>query len=312
MSKIIMSCAVTGSIHPPSMSPYLPITGGLIAVQAIAAAEASAAILNLRSSHRATVQRPRALAFSGGGKGLRCGGRHVHGRGSAVMKLAQRLVAPVKAAPEMCSLNKGTMNFALYPVVGRIEEWLHNWDRPFLESTDDMVCKNTPHDIADVLHEMGTLGGARFEFDCYDIGHLTMLRHFVDRGAVTGPLYIQFVVGVPGGMAAEPDTLVRLKRTADRLFADDYQFSVLAAVLAVVLSARRAQVPMATMAVARGGHVRLRLEDNLSIGKGVRGQSNAEQVRPIRGIVEGLGREVATPGGVRSMPGLKDSGAVTF
>jgi uncharacterized protein (DUF849 family) len=220
------------------------------------------------------------------------------------MTLAQRLAAPMQAAPEMCSLNMGSMNFALYPMVGRVNEWLHDWEKPFLEGSDDLVFKNTPRDIAHVLHEMGTLRGARFEFECYDIGHLTMLRHFVDRGAVTRPLFIQFVFGVLGGMAAEPDTLVLMKRTADRLFGDGYRFSVLAA--------GRAQIPMATMAAAMGGHVRVGLEDNLYLSKGVLAKSNAEQVRLIRGIVEGLGREVASPDEVRSVLGLKGPGAVAF
>ncbi|QLQ18777.1 MAG: 3-keto-5-aminohexanoate cleavage protein [Exiguobacterium profundum] len=189
------------------------------------------------------------------------------------------------------------MNFALYPWIQRIKAWKHDWEKPFLEGTDDLVFKNTPKDIAHVLKVMGEERGARFEFECYDIGHLTMLKHFVDRGAVKAPFYIQFVFGVLGGMAPEPDTLVLLKRTADRLFGADYLFSVLAA--------GRAQVPMATMAATMGGHVRVGLEDNLYIAKGKLAESNAEQVRLIRGIVEGLGREVASPQDVRAMLGLK-------
>jgi len=306
MSKIIISCAVTGSIHTPSMSPYLPITGEQIAASAIGAAEAGAAILHLHARDPANGRPssdPADWGFLGAVKG--CGAVvNMTTGGSAVMSLAQRLAAPMQAAPEMCSLNMGSMNFALYPMAGRIKEWLYDWEKPFLEGTDDLVFKNTPRDIAHVLHEMGTLRGARFEFECYDIGHLTMLKHFVDRGAVTGPLYIQFVFGVLGGMAAEPDTLVLLKRTADRLFGDGYQFSVLAA--------GRNQVPMATMAAAMGGHVRVGLEDNLYLSKGQLAQSNAQQVRLIRGIVEGLGRKVATPDEVRAMLGLKGAGAVAF
>jgi uncharacterized protein (DUF849 family) len=191
----------------------------------------------------------------------------------------------------------GTMNFALYPMAARIKDWKHDWEKPFLENSDDLVFRNTPRDIAHVLREMGEERGARFEFECYDIGHLTMLQHFVQRGAVRPPFFLQFVFGVLGGMAAEPDTLTHLKRTADRMFGSDYLFSVLAA--------GRAQIPMATMAAAMGGHVRVGLEDNLYLSKGVLATSNAQQVRLIRGIVEGLGREVASPQEARAMLGLK-------
>jgi uncharacterized protein (DUF849 family) len=218
--------------------------------------------------------------------------------------LDQRLAAPKANAPEMCSLNMGSMNFALYPAIARIREFRHAWEKPFLENTDDLVFKNTPRDIARVLKEMGEERGARFEFECYDLSHLTMLRHFVDRGAVRPPFFIQFVFGVLGGMAAEPDTLTHLKRTADRLFGSDYMFSVLAA--------GRAQIPMATIAAAMGGHVRVGLEDSLYIAKGKLARSNAEQVRLIRGIVEGLGREVATPDEVRGILGLKGREKVGF
>jgi len=307
MTKIIISCAITGSIHTPSMSPYLPVTAAQIAEQAIGAAEAGAAILHLHARHPETGHPSSDPAhWAGFLPALKSCGAVVNMTtgGSAIMTLDQRLAAPKAASPEMCSLNMGSMNFALYPMTARIKTWLHPWEKPFLEGTDDLVFKNTPRDIAHVLHEMGTLRGARFEFECYDLSHLTMLKHFVDRGAVAGPLYIQFVFGVLGGMAADPDTLVLMKRTADRLFGDSYQFSVLAA--------GRNQIPMATMAAAMGGHVRVGLEDNLYIAKGVLAQSNAEQVRLIRGIVEGLGREVATPDDVRAMLGLKGAAGVGF
>ncbi len=307
MSKIIISCAITGSIHTPSMSPYLPVTGAEIAAGALGAAEAGAAILHLHARNPETGQ-PSAdpSHWAGFLPAIKAGTQAVVNMttgGSAVMTLDQRLAAPRQFAPEMCSLNMGTMNFALYPMAARIKEWKHPWEKPFLEGSDDLVFKNTPRDIATVLADMGARG-ARFEFECYDIGHLTMLKHFVDRGAVTGPLYLQFVFGVLGGMAAEPETLVLLKRTADRLFGDQYLFSMLAA--------GRAQVPMATMGAAMGGHVRVGLEDNLYLSKGVLAKSNAEQVRLIRGIVEGLGREVATPAEARAMLGLKGVGEVAF
>ena len=308
MSKIIISCAITGSIHVPSQSPHLPYRPEEIAASAIGAAQAGAAILHLHARHPET-GRPSSdpAHWAGFLPVIKAGTDAVVNMttgGSAVMTLDQRLAAPRANAPEMCSLNMGSMNFALYPMMARIKAWKFDWERPFLENSDDVVFKNTPRDIAHVLDEMGALRGARFEFECYDLSHLTMLRHFVDRGLVQAPIFIQFVFGVLGGMAAEPDTLTHLKRTADRLFGGDYQFSVLAA--------GRAQIPMATMAAAMGGHVRVGLEDNLYIGKGRLAVSNAQQVSLIRGIVEALGREVATPDEARAMLGLKGRDKVAF
>lgn len=308
MSKIIISCAITGSIHTPSMSPYLPVTAAQITAGAIGAAEAGAAILHLHARHPETGHPSSDPAhWAGFLPAIKSGCDGIINMttgGSAIMTLDQRLAAPKAMAPEMCSLNMGSMNFALYPMAARITDWKHAWEKPFLENSDDLVFKNTPRDIAHVLHEMGDQRGARFEFECYDISHLTMLKHFVDRGAVKGPLFIQFVFGVLGGMAAEPDTLTLLKRTADRMFGDSYQFSVLAA--------GRMQIPMATMAAAMGGHVRVGLEDNLYASKGVLATSNAQQVQQIRGIVEGLGRSVATPAEARAILGLKGADKVTF
>ena len=308
MSKIILSCAITGSIHTPSMSPYLPVSADEIAQSAIGAALAGAAILHLHARHPQTGHPSSDPAhWAGFLPTIKAGTDAVVNMttgGSAIMTLDQRLAAPRANAPEMCSLNMGSMNFALYPIAARIRDWTHDWEKPFLENTDDLVFKNTPRDIARVLRDMGQERGARFEFECYDLSHLTMLRHFVDRGAVKPPFFIQFVFGVLGGMASEPDTLTHLKRTADRLFGSDYQFSVLAA--------GRAQMPMATMAAAMGGHVRVGLEDSLYLRKGVLARSNAEQVWLIRSIVEGLGREVATPDEVRAMLGLKGRAQVGF
>ena len=308
MSKIIISCAITGSIHTPSMSEFLPVTGAEIAASAIAAAQAGAAILHLHARVPDTGQ-PSSLpehwaGFLGAIRAGCDGVVNMTTGGSAVMTLAQRLAAPMQFRPEMCSLNMGSMNFALYPMAARISEWKHAWEKPFLEGSDDLVFKNTPRDIGFVLHEMGHQRGARFEFECYDVSHLYMLKHFVDRGAVQAPLFIQFVFGVLGGMAADPDMLGLMKRTADRLFGDRYQFSVLAA--------GRNQIPMAAMAAAMGGHVRVGLEDNLYAAKGVLARSNAEQVRQIRGIVEGLGRVVATPDEARAMLRLKGASEVAF
>ena len=224
--------------------------------------------------------------------------------GSATMTLDQRLAAPLALRPEMCSLNMGTMNFALYPMLGKRTEWLHDWEEPFLRTSDDLVFKNTPRDIEGVLRRMGEERGARFEFECYDVGHLNMLRHFADRGLVRAPIFIQFVMGVLGGIAAEPEHLEHLKATADRLFGDDYLFSVLAA--------GRQQMPLAEKAAAMGGHVRVGLEDNLYIARGQLARSNAEQVQKVRGIVEALGRVLATPDEARAMLGLKGAAGVGF
>lgn len=308
MSKIILTCAVTGSIHVPSQSPHLPVTGAEIAASAIAAAKAGAAILHLHARDpvdgRPSADPAHWMGFLPAIKAGTDAVVNMTTGGSARMTLEQRLAAPKAAAPEMCSLNMGSMNFALYPMLQRLQSFRHDWERAFLAESEDMVFKNTPRDIARILAEMGQERGARFEFEIYDIGHLTMLRHFVDRGLVRGPLFLQFVFGVLGGMPPEPEILTLMKRQADRLFGEGYQFSVLAA--------GRAQIPMATMAAAMGGHVRVGLEDNLYISKGVLAESNAAQVTLIREIVERLGRSPATPDEARVMLGLKGRSAVGF
>lgn len=308
MSKIIISCAITGSIHVPSQSPYLPYRPQDIATSALGAAEAGAAILHLHARDPET-GRPSAdpLHWAGFLPGIKAGTDAVINMttgGSAIMTLDQRLAAPKANAPEMCSLNMGSMNFALYPMLSRIKTFQHDWEKPFLENSDDVVFKNTPRDIARILTEMGRDRGARFEFECYDLSHLTMLRHFVDRGLVQAPIFLQFVFGVLGGMPPEPEILTLMKRQADRLFGDSYEFSVLAA--------GRAQMPMATMAAAMGGHVRVGLEDNLYLSKGVLARSNAEQVALIAEIVTRLGRSIATPEEARALLHLKGRDKVAF
>ena len=304
-NKIIIPCAITGSIHTPTMSPYLPVTGPEIAGQAMGAAEAGAAILHLHARDPET-GRPSAkpehfMAFLPVIKQASDAVLNISTGGSAVMTLDERLAAPTQAEPEMCSLNMGSMNFALYPMAAR---WKHDWEKPFLENSDDLVFKNTPRDIATILSRLGQERGARFEFECYDVSHLYMLRHFADRGLVKAPFFIQFVFGVLGGIGADPENLQHMKRIADKLFGDDYMFSVLAA--------GRQQIPFATMAAAMGGHVRVGLEDSVFIGKGELAKSNAEQVIKIREIVERLGREVATPGDARELLGLKGADRTAF
>ncbi|MDW3117660.1 MAG: 3-keto-5-aminohexanoate cleavage protein [Roseovarius pacificus] len=301
MSGIIITCAVTGSIHTPSMSPYLPVTAEQITEQAVGAAEAGASILHLHARDPETGQPSAAeehfMAFLPRIHQACDAVLNLSTGGSAIMTLDQRLAAPKRAEPEMASLNMGSMNFALYPMADRISGWKNDWEKPFLEGTDDLVFKNTPRDIARILTELGEERGARFEFECYDLSHLYMLKHFVDRGLVRAPLFIQFVFGVLGGMGPDPENLTHMIRIADKLFGDDYMFSVLAA--------GRHQIPLTTMAAAMGGHVRVGLEDSLSIARGQLAESNAQQVARIRRIVEDLGRTVASTEDARAMLGLK-------
>lgn len=306
MSKIIVTCAVTGSIHTPSMSPHLPWRPEDIARQSIDAAKAGATILHLHARDPDT-GRPSAdpAHFAAFLPQIAAGCDAVMNLstgGSAVMNLDERLRPALRFCPEMCSLNMGSMNFALYPMADKPRDWRFDWEEPFLRGTDDLVFKNTPRDIADILRRLGQERGARFEFECYDIGHLYMLRHFADRGLVRPPYFIQFVFGVLGGMGADPDTLDHLIRLADKLFGEDFMFSVLAA--------GRHQLPMATRAAELGGHVRVGLEDNLMIARGELARSNAQQVTHVREIVEGQGRTVATPGEARALLGLKGAGKV--
>ncbi|MEP3047466.1 MAG: 3-keto-5-aminohexanoate cleavage protein [Roseibium sp.] len=306
--KIIISCAITGSIHTPTMSPHLPVTAAEITKQSIDAAEAGAAILHLHARNPETGE-PSAraedyMAFLPKIKAGCSAVVNLTTGGSAVMSLDQRLEAPLHAEPEMCSLNMGSMNFALYPLANRFENWKHDWEKPLLQCSDDLVFKNTPRDIAHVLKQMGQERGARFEFECYDVSHLYMLRHFADRDLIKAPFFIQFVFGVLGGIGADPENLMHMKRMADKLFGDDYMFSVLAA--------GRSQMPFASMAASMGGHVRVGLEDNLYIAKGELARSNAQQVSKVRKIVEELGRSVASPDEARNILGLKGADRTAF
>ena len=306
MSGIIITCALTGSIHTPSMSPHLPISGPEIARAGVEAAQAGASILHLHARDPDTGRPSAALDhFNGFVPDLARDTDavlNISTGGSAVMTLDDRLAAPLALAPEMASLNMGSMNFALYPMLGKDRDWLHDWEKPFLENTDDLVFKNTPRDIARILTRLGTERGARFEFECYDLSHLYMLRHFADRGLIRPPYFIQFVFGVLGGMGPDPENLTHMLRIADKLFGGDYLFSVLAA--------GRFQIPLITMAAAMGGHVRVGLEDSLTIARGTLARSNAEQVVKIREIVERLGRVVMTPDEARATLGLKGADQV--
>ena len=299
--KVIITCAITGSVHTPSMSPYLPITPDEIAEQSIAAAEAGAAILHLhardpqdgRPRFDAAVYRqflPRIHAATDAVINITTGG-------SPTMTLDERLAGALDISSEMASCNMGSMNFATFPILDKLKTFKYGWEHDHIEGTRSGLFRNTFADIEQVFERLGRGHGTRFEFECYDVGHLYTLKHFVDRGLVQGPIFLQFVLGVLGGIGADPENLVHMKRIADKLFGDTYQWSV--------LGAGRHQIPLITQAALMGGNVRVGLEDSLSVAAGKLATSNAEQVRLIRGVLETLGMEIATPTEARQMLGLK-------
>ena len=307
-SKVIITCAVTGSVHTPTMSPHLPVTPDEIARDAIAAAEAGASILHLHARNpedgRPTADPAVFMQFLPRIKQSTDAVINITTGGSSLMTVEDRLAAPLKAQPEMCSLNMGSMNFALFPMLDKPREWKHAWEPELLEATRGTIFKNTFADMETILERLGRGCGTRFEFECYDVGHLYNLAHLRDRGLVEGPIFLQFVLGILGGIGADPDNLIHMKRTADKLFGDTYRFSVLAA--------GRQQIPMITMAAAMGGSVRVGLEDSLYDGPGKLARSNADQVRRIRQILDGLSLDVATPAEAREMLGLKGGDRVAF
>ncbi len=307
-NKVIISCALTGSIHTPTMSDALPVTPDEIVEQGVGAAEAGAAILHLHARDPRTGQPtpdpavfmqflPRLKQSTDAVLNITTGG-------SLNMTVQERLAAPLLAKPEMCSLNMGSMNFGIYPLADRYKDWKHDWEEPYLRSTDDFIFRNTFRDIAYILEHLGEGCGTRFEFECYDVGHLYNLAHFLDRGLVKAPLFIQTIFGILGGIGAEERNLAFMRETADRLFGKDYQWSVLAA--------GRHQIPFTTMAAVMGGNVRVGLEDSLYLAKGRLARNSAEQVAKIRRILEELSLEVATPAETRAMLDLKGADQVAF
>lgn len=306
--KTIITCAVTGSIHTPTMSPYLPYTPDQIVEQSVAAAEAGAAILHLHARDprdgRPTPDPDVFMRFLPRIRQATDAVINISTGGSSAMTLEQRLAAPTLARPEMCSLNMGSMNFGLFPLVGRYPDWKFDWEPKLLENTRDTIFKNTFKDIEQILSRLGDGFGTRFEFECYDVGHLYTLAHFRDRGLVKGPLFIQFVLGVLGGVGGDPENLAHMKLIADKLFGQDYAFSV--------LGAGRYQMPLITMGATMGGNVRVGLEDSLMLGPGELATSNADQVRRIRTILEALSLDIATPAEARAMLGLKGGDRVAF
>jgi uncharacterized protein (DUF849 family) len=305
--KVIITCAVTGAIHTPSMSPHLPITADEIAEAALGAAKAGAAIVHLHArdpKDGRPDQRPEAFApFLAKIKRESNVVVNITTGGAPTMTVEERLRPCAHFKPEVASLNMGSMNFGLYPMLERFKEFKHDWERPYLEGSHDRIFKNTFTDIANILTTCAQ-NGTRFEVECYDIGHLYTLRHFADRGLIKPPFFIQSVFGILGGIGPHPEDVAHMRRTADRLFGDQYLWSV--------LGAGRNQLPIAAQSVSLGGNLRVGLEDSLWIGPGKLATSNAEQVMKARGIVEGLGLELATPDEARAMLKLKGGANVAF
>jgi uncharacterized protein (DUF849 family) len=306
--KVIITCAVTGSIHTPTMSPHLPITPEEITAQAVAAANAGAAILHLHARNPETGQ-PTAdpdvfMQFLPSIKEQCDAVINITTGGSSLMTLEERLAAPLKAQPEMASLNMGSMNFGLFPMKERYSEWKFDWEPKLLDATKEVVFKNTFADIETIFDLLGNQHGTRFEFECYDVGQIQTLAFYLKEGLINKPVFVQFVLGVLGGIDAHPENLMHMKATADRLLGDNYQFSV--------LSAGRMQIPLATIGAILGGNVRVGLEDSLLIGRGKLATNNAEQVTKIRTILEELGYEIASPAEARQMLQLKGANQVNF
>ena len=307
-NKIIITCAITGSIHTPTMSPHLPITPDEIASQAIEAAEAGAAILHLHARDPQTGQ-PSAdpdvfMQFLPKIKQSCDAIINITTGGSSLMTLEERLAAPVLAEPEMASLNMGSMNFGVFPLEKHYKDWQHDWEPKLLDATREVVFQNTFANIEQIFSTLGGGCGTRFEFECYDVGHIQTLAFYLREGMISEPVFVQFVLGVLGGIDASPENLLHMKGTADRLLGDNYRFSVLAT--------GRMQIPLATMGAILGGNVRVGLEDSLFIGRGKLANSNAQQVQKIRRIVEELGHEIATPDEARNMLKLKGADKVGF
>jgi uncharacterized protein (DUF849 family) len=307
--KVIITCAVTGAIHTPSMSQYLPLTPEEITEHAIEAAEAGAAILHLHARDpkdgRPTPDPevfkqfvPKIAKATNAVINITTGG-------STKMTLEERLAYPLMAKPEMCSLNMGSMNFSIHPAARRIKDWKYDWEKGYVEGTEDIIFRNTFRDIKHVLKELGEGCGTKFEFECYDLGHLYNLKFFLDEGLVKPPIFLQSIYGILGGMGPDPENLTYIRTTADRLIGrENYRFSI--------LGAGRHQMSLLTVGAIMGGNVRVGLEDSLYLGRGQMAKTNAEQVRKIRRILEELSLEVATPDEARQMLQLKGADKTNF
>lgn len=308
MAKVIISCAVTGSVHVPTMSDALPVTPDEIAEQSIAAAEAGAAILHLHAripeDGRPTGDPDVYAQFLPAIKQRTDAVINITTGGSVIMTVKDRLAAAVRFKPEMCSLNMGSINFAFFPAAKRISSWKYDWEKDYVVNSDDYIFRNTFRDIATILETLAD-AGTRFEHECYDVGHLYNLAHFLDRGLVKPGFFVQMIFGILGGIGPDLENLYIMKQTADRLFGrDTFQWSVLAA--------GRHQMPFLTQAALMGGHVRVGLEDSLFIERGVLAASNAQQVEKIVRILKEMGHEPATAAEARDMLGLKGRDRVEF
>jgi uncharacterized protein (DUF849 family) len=307
-NKVIITCAVTGSVHTPTMSEHLPITPDQIAEQSIAAAEAGASILHLHARDprdgRPTPDPAVFMEFLPRIRQASDAIINITTGGGLTMSLDDRLAAPRLAKPELCSLNMGSMNFAVFGAVDHIKEWKYDWERDYLAGTHDYVSSNTFSQIEQIASELYGDHGTRFEFECYDMGHLYNLAHIVEKGLVKPPFFIQFIFGVLGGIGPDPDHLVHMRATADKLFGDDYYMSV--------LGVGRHQTKLVTMSALQGGNVRVGLEDSLYLKRGAYARNNAEQVSKIRHILEELSLEIATPAEARAMLELKGGDMVGF
>jgi uncharacterized protein (DUF849 family) len=305
--KVIITCAVTGAIHTPSMSPHLPITPDEIAEAAIGAAKAGAAIVHLHArmpeDGRPTQDPDMFRRFLPKIKAATNVVLNLTTGGAPTMAIEERLQPALQLKPEVASLNMGSMNFGLYEMLNRYKDFKYDWEKPYLAGSDDRIFRNTFKDIAYIL-ESCSANNTRFEIECYDIGHLYTASHFLDRGIVKPPLFIQSVFGLRGGIGPHPEDVMHMKRTADRLFGDQYQWSV--------LGAGANQMYIASMSAVMGGNVRVGLEDSLWIGKGQLAKTNADQVSKIRRILEELGLEIATPDDARAILKLKGGSNVNF
>jgi uncharacterized protein (DUF849 family) len=308
VKSVIISCAITGSLHTPSMSPYLPITPDQIAAESIAAAQAGAAILHLHArdpeTGRPTPSTDVFKAFLPQIKQATNAVINISTGGAPGMTMDERLAASAWASPEMTSLNMGSLNVGLFPSAEKITHFQYDWEKPFLEGSRDLVFKNTFGDIETILQRLGKGHGSRFEFECYEIGHLYNLAHFVDRNLYQPPLFIQFCLGILGGIGADLDNLLHMVRTAQRLFGHDMEWSVLAA--------GRHQMPFATHNALLGGNARVGLEDSLMIERGKLATSNAEQVTKLVRIMTEFGLAVATPDEARARLQLKGGDHTNF
>jgi uncharacterized protein (DUF849 family) len=305
--KVIITCAPTGAIHTPSMSPYLPVTPQEIGDAALAAAKAGAAILHLHARDpidgRPTQDPAIFQQFLPRIKAETDAVINITSGGSPHMTVEERLRPAHHFKPEVASLNMGSMNFGLYPMLDRFKEFKHDWEHQHLANSRDLIFKNTFKDIEYILTSCGA-NGTRFEYECYDISHLYNLAHFVDRGLAKPPFFVQSVFGLLGGIGPHPEDLMHMRRTADRLFGSDYVWSI--------LGAGRNQIPLATLGVAQGSNVRVGLEDSLWIEAGKLAESSAAQVVKIRQVIEGLSLDIATPDEARALLGLKGADNTNF